>query len=87
MDAEAIAKLTKRQRQALFNAVAYLDWAAGEGFCMVRTADTTTISSGSSYMGADDVIYDLWVEFGLADPDDSYTDAVRAILLRDQGDK
>lgn len=83
-EAERIAKgLSEAQKQAMFNAVAFLDFAAGEGICMLRRPDTIAItSSHPTFMGADDVIYDLWVAFGLADPEGSYTEAVREVLLK-----
>ena len=87
MNAEEIARgMDEAQKQALMNAVAFLDFAAGEGICMLRRADTPTISSSHpEFMGADDVIYDLWVQFGLPEPEDTYTDAFRDLLMKEKG--
>lgn len=86
MDAETIAKrLSAAQSNALIDCARFLDWAAGEGFCIViGNKDNPDGSRTTEYLGADDCLYNLWVAFDLKPPAETYVDAVREILLRDQ---
>lgn len=57
--------MTEEQRSAILRGIVFLDYFAGEGFCMQHEG---------RYLGADDVIYNLWNAFNLPEPEESYTE-------------